>query len=263
MDIHIPGIRDRRIAASDEYLDGDERLEREQFNAYRREWNPRRPHSGRFIYGQGSGPRLASQRRPLGFDVTDFAFAREPDQITTLVLHSTAGNPFTAADMPDADQDGSASSDHRLDEIIANFVILEDGTIVYTHDIQHILSVAGGRRGIDIEFAGRFPHSPTISEDANRLSHAAIRAGRTLIAYLAKTIPSISHIHPHGQIQRGSRGGRGNGGKYDSCPGPDVWVNLGEWAANLFGLSSASTESYYPNHGISPRQSNPAYRQDI
>ena len=46
MDIDILGLRDRRIAASDEYLDGNERRERNLLNAHEGPWDPRRPHVG-------------------------------------------------------------------------------------------------------------------------------------------------------------------------------------------------------------------------
>ena len=265
MDIHSLRMRDRRIAASDEYLDGDERRERRLFEAHEGPWEARRPHSGRFIYGLGSRARLASQRRPATFDVTRLGFAREPEDITTVVLHSTAGPEFSFADLPDASGDTVRDGEpHRIDEIIANFVIFQDGTITYTHDVQNILSVAGGGKGIDIELAGAFTHDTTITPGTRRLNPAAIRSGRELLTELKlKFLPNLRFIHPHGQVQRGSRGGPGNGGKYDSCSGPDVWVNVGEWAVANLGLTAASTDQGYPNHGISERQSNPDYRQEL
>lgn len=266
MDIEIPGLhlRDRRIAASDEYLDGDEGRERDLFNAHEGPWNPRHPHSGRFIYGVGSRPRLASQRRPTSFDASRLGFSRKPEDITTVILHSTVGPEFATADLPGESEDEERGSYHRVDEIIANFVILRDGVVTYTHDVEHILSVAGGRKGIDIEFAGTFPHRGAITSSTSRLSPDAIRAGRHLIEYLkVKYLRNLSHVHPHGQVQSGDRGGRGNGGKFDSCPGPDVWVNVGEWAVDHLGLISGSPEDGYPNHGISRRQSNPDYRQEL
>ena len=62
-------------------------------------------------------------------------------------------------------------------------------------------------------------------------------AGRRLVGALKAQIPSIVRIHPHGQVQRRDRGGQCGGlgtrnvcGKLLSCPGPDVWMNVGEWA---------------------------------
>ena len=52
--------------------------------------------------------------------------------------------------------------------------LADDGTVFYTVDVESMSGSAGGRHGIDIEFAGRF--------DAHRrLAPAAIRAGRNLL----------------------------------------------------------------------------------
>ena len=263
MDIHISGIRDRRIAASDQYLDGNERQERQLFNTHEGPWDPRRAHRGRWIYGGGSRPRLSSQRRPVGFDVSEIRFDRYSWDISTIVLHSTAGTGFREGDLPAEAQDSNRASHHRVDEIISHFVVLQDGTIVYNHDVQYILNDAGGRKGIDIEFAGNFPHTETIGSGATRLTHNAIGAGRQLVRYLASCIRPLLYIHPHGQVQKGPRGGRGAGGKFDSCPGPDVWVNVGEWAVEHVHLIANEVDPYYPNHGISELQSNQAYRQNV
>ncbi len=270
MDIVIPGLglgrfRDRRIAASDEYLDGSESRERRLYNSVPAgDRQPRRALSGRFIYGLGTPQRRLSQLRPRSFNVTSRAFARTPEQITTIVLHSTRGRAFQATDLPNPMQDTHRGSYHRVDEIIAHFVIFQDGTVVYTHDIQYILNCAGKRKGIDIEFAGRFSHDETISSGSERLSTEAILSGRALIRELKlKYLNNLNYIHPHGQVQSGARGGRGNGGKFDICSGPDVWVNVGEWAVNTLGLTCETTDSGYPNHTISELQSNPAYRQTV
>ncbi len=250
----MPGLRDRRIAASDEYLDGSERRERALFNDSGRV-DPLRLRRGRFIYGRGTAPRRASQRRDVNFDVNRFAFSRPTDNITTIVLHSTRGRDFN--DLPPLSQDNNRRSYHRIDEVIAHFVICQDGSIVYTHDIQYVLNCAGGGKGIDIEFAGNFSMS-------NRLSVSAIRSGRALISQLKyKILNNLSFIHPHGQVQQGVHGGRGNGGKFDICSGPDVWVNVGQWAVENLQLTCETTDQGYPNHGISEVQTDSAYRQDI
>lgn len=254
MDIYMSNMRDRRIAASDEYLDGSERRERTQFNDSTRE-NISTPRRGRFIYGRGSAARRASYSRPATFNVTRYSFSRDVDQITTIILHSTGGRDFD--NLPDRTQDSNRNSYHRIDEIIAHFVICQDGSIVYTHDIENVLNCAGGGKGIDIEFAGSF-------DESNRLSEEAISSGRALVSQLKyKILNNLRFIHPHGQVQRGERGGRGNGGKYDTCSGPDVWVNVGQWSVDNMGLTSDSTDSGYPNHGISSRQSDSHFLVNI
>jgi N-acetylmuramoyl-L-alanine amidase len=256
VDILLPGIRDRRIAASDEYLDGDERSEREQFFA-RPGWDPHRPTRGRFIFGAGTLERRLSEGRPTAFAVPAGHVDRSPSQITTIILHSTAGSEFSAGDLPPRTTDGNRRSYHRVDEIIAHLLVFQDGTIVYTHDIEYILSDAGGRRGIDIEFSGSFPNDLTMPPGAARLRRPAIEQGRRLIKYLKGLLPHLAYIHPHGQVQRG------RSGKLHSCPGPDVWVNVGEWAVEYLSMTSREPDRGYPNHGISRRQSNPAYRQSV
>ena len=257
MDILLPGVRDRRIAASDEYLDGDERTERARYFRQGDREHPEVPTLGRFIFGAGTLERRMSQERPIGFSLPRGHVDRHPNQITTIILHSTAGPEFSAKALPARNTDGDRGSYHRVDEIIAHLLVFQDGTIVYTHDIELILSDAGARRGIDIEFAGSFPNDLVVPPGAVRLRRAAIERGRQLIKYLKSLLPHLSHIHPHGQVQ--SRGS----GKLDSCPGPDVWVNVGEWAVSELGLISHDPDRGYPNHGITLRQGNPAYRQPI
>jgi len=155
-----------------------------------------------------------------------------------------------------------------LDRIASHFVILNDGTVYYTHDVEFIIASAGGRLGIDIEFAGRFPCTPTPPRDARlRLTVQAIRSGRRLVQALRRQISSITHIHPHGQVQRydrqGACGGPGSANladKWTSCPGPDVWVNVGQWAAGQ-GLICDTTPAGYQNNTIAPAQANSAYNQ--
>jgi hypothetical protein len=162
------------------------------------------------------------------------------------------------------------SSDHPIDRITAHFVVLNDGTVFYTHDVEFILASVSGRYGIDIEFAGSFSTSrEPPARSAARLRPKAIRTGRELVRVLKTSIPSITHIHPHGQLQRRDNQGWCGGttgnrcGKLYSCPGPDIWVNVGEWAVRQLRLTSATPLRGYQNNGIHDRQSNPRYNQRI
>ncbi len=244
MDLNLSGLRDRRAAASDEYTDRSERR-----------------RTGRHIYARGTSPRRASERWPDRFDVRRFRYSRDPLSIKHIVLHCTDGTPFTSTDLPPSMTDERPGSYHRVDEIIAHFVILRDGVIVYTRDVLYSLNNAGARDGIDIEFAGSFSHRATPPTGSDRrVTPAAIRAGRTLVRHLTALIPAIKHINPHGQIQTVGTG------KRDSCPGPDIWVNVGEWAIRELGLTSEAP-ARLPRRGtpyvISDAQRNDAYRQDV
>lgn len=231
MDLVSPVVRDRRIAASEETVS--------------------RNH-GRLIYGDGSHARRTGSRGRPG--------DRSPDAITTIVLHQTAGPRFFGSLMLSED-DNSVDSDHPIDRIAAHFAITADGDAMYLHDVEFIMNNAGGRHGIDIEVCGTFSHTELPSGE--RVSPAAIRACRRLISDLVLAVPGISRIHPHGQVQRlAADSDRHHGPKYHSCCGPDIWVNVGQWAVETLGLDCETTLGF-PNHGISPQQRNPAYRQAL
>jgi hypothetical protein len=234
MDIRSQIIRDRRIAAGDEHVST----------------------ANRHIYGVGS---VARGRGAAGRAFTD----RRPEQITTIVLqHQTDGPAFESSTVLSAD--GSLASAHRIDRIATPFIVTADGVPVYLRDVEFILSNAGGRRGIDIEFCGSFGTSTVPS--GPRLRPEQIRAGRRLLKDLVNAIPTIRHIHPHGQVERLAAGSdRAYGVKYHSCSGPDVWVNVGMWATDprTLGLSTTPAPNTYPDHGISPRQANLAWRQEV
>lgn len=257
MDVNLPFIRDRRIAASEEFLSGT-----------------------RYIYGDGSRPRIASERiiprsrvaattsreriRARGsFDIISIAsrgYDRTPDMISTVILHQTGIGLSSYRGIPSASTDTDRSSSHRIDQIIANFVVGADGTIYYTRDVQFILNDAGRRFGIDIEFLGNYPNSVSAPalESGQRVSREAIVNTRHLLRYLkrADVLRNLNHIHPHGLIRRG---------KYDTDPGPDIWVNVGEWAVRTLHMVAVDTAGYLrtlrDSRGISPRLTNEAYRR--
>ena len=172
--------------------------------------------------------------RPVRFD-------RDPSGIHAIVLHSTSGHPHTVARLPRGNPGSYHRNDSIVDRIAAHFVVLADGHIVYTHDIQYLIASAGGRHGIDIEFAGTFP-----PRGADRLRNNTIHNARLLVTGLVRAIPTIRYIHPHGQIQTPDEDGLH--GKLDTCPGPDVWVNVGEWAVRELGLSCEPPNPAYYRH---------------
>jgi hypothetical protein len=244
MHIKIPGLRDRRIAAADE----------------------NRTRNRREIYAAGTPARRLSQRHPLGFDARQAAFSRSLTQIDRVFLHQTEF--FTEYPLPREERDRDMADDHRLDVVIAHFVVRRDGTILYTHDVEFILNSISGRSGIDIEFEGHYNVPPETTPPPShpwppRLSPAAIQSGRRLLEALndlrsgaisnAQYL-SIQSIHPHGQF---------NSRKRNSCPGPDIWTNVGEWAMRRFRWISGRALPGYANLGISEHQRNPAYDQRI
>ena len=222
MDLILPGLRDRRVAAAD----------------------INRTRDGRQIYRRGTPARRLSMRHSRGgFDIRQAQFNRSPAQITTIVLHQThffRGGSQTLTE--DESRDMDMGDDFRMDHIIAHFVILREGDILYTHDVQYTLNSVSGLPGIDIEIEGEYGHRP--SPQGSRLSEAAIRAGRRLVNALAHQIPTVRYIHPHGQIQQ-------NPTKLYTCPGPDIWMNIGEWAVDAsrskLGLISDRTPGYRHN----------------
>ena len=229
VDIPSTFIRDRRIAASDVTISVAD-LE---------------------LYGAGSHGRGAGAAGRPG--------DRDPGTITTIVLHQTAGAMISGAAIVSADDE--VHSRHRSDRIASHFIVTADGQAIYIHDVEFIMNNAGGRRGIDIEVCGRFGHAPVPT--GQRVPVQTILACRRLLQDLVAAIPSIRHIHPHGQVQQTAGGEDADRGpKWDSCCGPDIWVNVGMWAEAKLGLVSATTAGY-PNHGISPRQANLAYVQTI
>jgi len=195
--------------------------------------------------------------------------------IQVIILHQTTGRTF----LDEQNQEWlEGRRAHRVDQISAHFVILQNGMIYYTHDFSQYRAGSAARgHGVDIEFAGNFPYDRT-PDPSRRVPVAMIRAGRNLVTALVEQTGSITHIHPHGQVQGEMRedgaecGGRGSSypcGSLGNCPGPDIWVNVGEWAcvAKPQGLGMISDPPLaglgLAMRSIDPQQTNAAYRQDL
>ena len=242
MEFHMPGIRDRRLAAANEHR--AKRKSRETGELMQ-------------IFGGGSSARRLGMRfaptSRTGFNIANASFSRNLSMVNTIVLHQTT---FVSGDaLPPVSADSEISNDHRLDRVIAHFVVRADGTIVYMRDVEHTLNNGGGRHGIDIEFEGDYSHSSF--PQGMRLGRRAILSARELLTNLVSLSSiAIRNIHPHGQIQKDSRS------KFDSCCGPDIWVNVGEWAVANLNLNCEQPVSYYQNKGISDAQRNQEYNQD-
>ncbi|RYH10363.1 peptidoglycan recognition family protein [Tropicimonas sp. IMCC6043] len=253
-------IRDRRRAASEEVdsvqLTGESQA---RVVAARQAGSPR-PADLDYspIYGRGSAARSHGASRAPRFD-------RDLSRIRAVVLHQTAGATFDtgrqARRLADTSRDSDPAHDLRVDRISCHFLVLQSGQVIHTHDMRYIINSAGGSNGIDIEFCGRWNHGT--SSAGLRLEPQAINSARMLIKWLAGGIlPNLGHIYPHGQIQAPDQNGRR--GKAQSCPGPDIWVNVGLWCTANLGLSAAADTSLYPNAtDVDPAQTNARWDQHV
>lgn len=246
--VHIPGVKlnDRRIAASDEY----------------RTRNRRAIYLHDIIRGPSIGTsrgEVIRQPRQRGYDIrTSHLRRRDLTTIRRVILHQTGemlAGP-TLFPSPDFREDN-----HRLDVVIAHFVIRSTGEVLYTHDAQLVLNgTAALRDSIEIEFHGSFNNhnfrrSQTelqVAEQDDRVDPVQLLAARNLLRWLAYSSGmAITSIHPHQQYSPESR---------PNCPGPDIWVNVGEWALREFDWN---TNTGRRGRVISERISNPLFSQNI
>ena len=120
MDIFIPGLRDRRIAAADET----------HAPAARRGGGPRD------IFGDGTAARRRAGVLGTSFDLRRVAPSRGVESINTVVLHQITQTH--AAPMPDVSTDTDITHRHSLDHVIAHFIVRTDGTLIF-HSILNTL----------------------------------------------------------------------------------------------------------------------------
>jgi len=243
--INIPGVTfyDRRVAASDEYRTRDRRA------IYRQDIR-----RGPVDADHPRGPVLPVPAR-RGYDVrTSSLRARNLNTIRRVFLHQTGPIPAppSIASSPGLDL---REDNHRLDVIIAHLIVRRTGEILYTHDFQLVLNGTGGLRdSIEIEFEGSFNTQEVHTEQQvqaqiDRVGSIQLRAGRLLLQWLNSLaeIP-IQTIHPHQQYSPRTR---------PNCPGPDIWVNVGEWATRRFNWGTLARGG----RQISDRISNQLYSQ--
>ncbi|MCA8907605.1 MAG: N-acetylmuramoyl-L-alanine amidase [Rhodospirillaceae bacterium] len=210
---------------------------------------------------------IAARSRRPGIVLRD----RAAEDVNAIVLHQTSDHTLLE-EQHLRPMERTPHLLHHVDNIRANFVVRLDGVIFYTHDVEVAVQSAGGfaRSGIDIEFACNLPHTrQPPSDPAQRLTVDAILAGRRLIRALWARMRWLQYIHPHGQVQAALMDGRACGGdtgvpcgKLDSCPGPDIWVNVGAWAVRELHLLTTPV-GRFQNNGISELMANRAYTQDL
>lgn len=163
------------------------------------------------------------------------ARTREPGDIDSIVLHQTSFSQSARGNRID-----------RYDHTIAHFVVLPNGTVLQLRALETRLNSIAADNGIHIEFVGLFYDDrftcrmlrrrrsrrelPTISQ---------IHDGRELLTYLRSLEPirgQLRYILAHRQITT-------MGSDRDNCPGPHIWYNLGKWAVDTLGMSSARSEA--------------------
>ena len=187
---------------------------------------------------------------------------RHPSTITRVILHQMGLT--AAAALPESTDPTAFRTDpenHRLDCIIAHLIVRRNGVIAYTHDVENVLNGTFALRdSIEIEFEGDYNNEEGPHPRDPRPELQQIRAGRFLVQSLVRNSAlNIGTIHPHQQYSPGSR---------PNCPGPDIWVNVGEWAVNnvktknnlnlqtITGTSRRGRPQTISNH-----MSNQAYRR--
>lgn len=150
-------------------------------------------------------------------------------EVDGLVLHQTGFSRGNAID--------------RYDGITSHFVILPNGQIIQLHPLDEYLYASNNfnRYTVAVEFVGNFPNDKGNwwkgdKFGRNNLSQAQINAGRWLVDYLREEMPrlgspGLNYVYAHRQ----SSASRGND------PGPDVWYNVGHWAAQKRGLPHTPT----------------------
>jgi hypothetical protein len=136
--------------------------------------------------------------------------------IDSLVLHATATSEMSV---------------ERYWDLSVHFVIPPDGTIHQSHDENIRCHGSNGfnKRSVAVEFVGHFKggHDRHGNEKWNKDNEAPhmmpttqqIESGRNLVRYLKKAI-GIKYVLAHSQAAK------------KTCPGPEIWYNVGEWAIN-------------------------------
>ncbi|GGC26486.1 hypothetical protein GCM10011371_12570 [Novosphingobium marinum] len=155
--------------------------------------------NGRNIFSHGRN----DARRPTG-------------NLQGVILHQTA---FVSHDMA------------RMNYIIANYIVMQDGRILKVRDPSMMLnSIGTNRRSIDIEFVGRYPDARTAhrAHGAGGPPPAQVMQGRALVKHLKETY-GLTHVYAHVQFT------------VKNCPGPHLWYNVGRWAMDDLGMATAST----------------------
>lgn len=161
---------------------------------------------------------------------------RDMSVVVGLVLHQTG---FSRG----------SSDPSKYDKVAAHFIIMPNGQIIQTQELDRWMNSAGAfnRRTISVEFVGNFPSSRGKWYKGDKfgrheLSEEQIASGRFLVDYLIEELPKwgspgLLFIYAHRQSYK----------TRTNDPGPDIWYNVGEWAKQERGLGP--DDSYFASSG--------------
>lgn len=119
----------------------------------------------------------------------------------------------------------------RMDYVIANYAVMQDGRVVRLRPLEHMLnSIGTNERAIDIEFVGNYPDWQQVRRASPGTSlptppFEQIRRGRELVEWL-KQEHGVSEVYGHAQFTP------------KNCCGPHLWYNVGEWAIDNLGMTN-------------------------
>ncbi len=141
---------------------------------------------------------------------------REVSSVTGIILHHTNIGSMRV---------------ERFDPIIANYVVMKNGNVLYVRDIASALnSVGTDQHCIDIEIDGRYHE-----RDCEPPPMMQIHACRDLVAHLMAT-QGVRRIYAHRHFT----------GK--PCPGHHLWYNVGLWCSAAFSLEIHNPRLPLPVH---------------
>ena len=162
---------------------------------------------------------------------------RDPRTLTSLVLHQMA---YKAKD-----KYGQYSNPEKYLTVGAHFCIMRDGRIMQHHPISRFIwhSNCTSPLSIGVEFEGNFANTKgkwwydtnkttgkKIIANEDTPTDAQFEAGQFLLTYL-KSIMGLKNVLAHRQ----------SSDSRENDPGPDIWVNVGEWGLTHLGLSDGGT----------------------
>jgi hypothetical protein len=131
-------------------------------------------------------------------------------------------------------------------KVRAHFVVRQDGTIQCNFDPLKQLRYGSNHANpfcITIEHEGNYPNSlgkwwegDKFGKDQLSQSPALVASSRKLIAALKSKYP-ITHVYAHRQWDKDKQ----------NCPGPDIWLQIGEWGKAELGLKDGGPDWHYDN----------------